>query len=177
MQSESFAKKTIELDTNATGLYVMDIADFCKEHSNAARLPESFVGHTQHVEDMTCSQDHKTQVWKTKWQVPTAFGMPRTSVRSHPIPEPEPYLSNSSTGPKPDSPPETSNSQSVHHGVSHSDDQHAERCRQRHRGNVDTRSSVVDESDRDEHAAGRGRDADCDLTAVGNNVPGACARS
>ena len=33
------------------------------------------------------------------------------------------------------------------------------------------------ESDRDEHAAGRGRDADCDLTAVGNNVPGACARS
>ena len=95
MHSESFAK-TIELDTNATGLYVMDIVESGKEHSNAARLPESFV-HTQHVEDMKCSQDHKTQVWKTKWQVPTAFGMPRTSVRSHPLPEP--YVSNSSTGP------------------------------------------------------------------------------
>ena len=47
-------QKTIDLETNATGLYVMDILQSCTGQPIHATDRDSFVGHTCHVGDMTC---------------------------------------------------------------------------------------------------------------------------
>ena len=61
-------QKTIELSTNSTGLYLIDMSDFCQPHPEDNRsCPEVFVGNASHVGENTYST-HDTKLctgWTT----------------------------------------------------------------------------------------------------------------
>ena len=162
-------QKTIDLETNPTGLYVMDIVEFCHAQHATTCVPESFVGHTSHVEKRNSFEKASKSLVQHPWKSPPVFrkGLPenkRTEL-------PEPCAVNSNLGPKNDKSFSVLSPCRPQDGDPHSDDQHVEGCRQRHHGHVDDRAPVVHELDRDESNPRGGRDATYDVTAAGEHVP------
>ena len=163
-------QKTIELETNATGLYVMDIAEFCHESSASDFQHESFVGHAHHVKNQVC-QDVPIPVFiKHRWQVTKPFF--QRSAQKMNIKPFEPPCVNSSTGPSLETKPESSVASSLKHGDPCADDRNVEGCGQCHHADSDTGPSALHEPDRDEADHGRGGDATSTLPPTGVDVSG-----
>ena len=149
-------QKTIELTTNATGLYLIDMVDFCHHHEAANDShdhTESFVGSACHVGDNTSCTGHTKFVHSRSFT--KSFPPKPSSANQPPVILPRPDLAE------------------TRHVQPRSSSQHAEGDGQHHHGHIDPGSSSVDEHDRgsSQRSTGRGADAPIDEPAP-NDVPG-----
>ena len=74
-------QKSFELDTNATGLYVMDINEFCTDKISDTAAVDSFVGHTCHVGSVTCHVEGQSKSQPEPAQVSSKFRHPNASQK------------------------------------------------------------------------------------------------
>ena len=164
-------QKTIDLETNATGLYVMDIVEFCRAPCPSMHVPESFVGHTCHEEKPPCFAEAPKPSVMSSWEGFSSFKMLKPNAGMTTLPEP--CAKTSSFGPNPDETPQVHSPVSFENGDPCPDDQHVERGRQRHHGDTDLGPPAVNESDRNEPLSGGRGDASSDVPTPGSNVLGA----
>ena len=164
-------QKTIDLETNATGLYVMDIVEFCRAPCSSMHVPESFVGHTCHDEKPPCFAELPKPSVIPCWKGFSSFKMLKPNAGLMTLPEP--CAKTSSFGPNPDETPQVPFPVSFENGDACPDDQHVERGRQCHHGDTDLGPPAVNEPDRNEPLSGGRRDASSDVPTTGSNVLGA----
>ena len=150
-------QKPIELSTNSTGLYLLDMSEFCAPHFVEGEPQTSvFVGNASHVGVIACSgRETKTPCEKSRFQK-----RPFSSTHTKPSCSSDPAVSHSSTR------------VISHHVESRSGHQHAEGDGQYHHGNPDAGSPSVHEHDRSERSGPcrRGAHAPTDQSAA-SNVP------
>ena len=128
-------QKSISLRTNSTGLYLLDMSEFCQPHfvEGEPQTPV-FVGNASHVGAITCSgRETKTHCEKTKFQ-----RRPFSSAHTKPSCSSDQQV------------PHSSNRVISHHVESRSSHPHAEGNGQHHHGNLDIGPSSVHEHDRSE---------------------------
>ena len=150
-------QKSIELSTNSTGLYLLDMSEFCAPHFVEGEPQTSvFVGNASHVGVITWSgRETKTPCEKFRFQK-----RPFSSTHTKPSCSSDPAVSHSSTR------------VISHHVESRSGHQHAEGDGQYHHGNPDAGSPSVHEHDRSERSGPcrRGAHAPTDQSAA-SDVP------
>ena len=188
-------QKTIDLETNATGLYVMDILDLCTGQPIHSTDRDSFVGHTCHVGDMTCQGVEQNNIPSVNVdKSPSDCGQINSSeinssdmMKDQPKPKmfSPPFKTNrfadvamkfnaqsSGSRSSPDVPKSSQRDCPPNHGDSCSDDQHVEGCSQHHHGHSHTGSAVVSEHARDRRPKFRRPCGSGTIPKAGNHVPG-----
>ena len=138
-------QKTIQLETNATGLYLIDIVEFCTDPLQHAHKTDCFVGHTYHVGDNTCHVGKQTFSFKATRSFCAQDPISKTSGEHGQ----DPLIESCSVGPSANLPihrdiPESSS----HHGDLSSVGDSPEGSRQYDHGHIDVGAAAVRESDR-----------------------------